>query len=74
MLTDRVKTAAFVLVVILVQQPQLKRCCWTSWTEANNLDTARDYLSGRGLSSVILFLEVTETWDGTNWKDNRSKY
>ena len=47
----------------------------TSWTEANNMNTARDEnsLSGRGApytSVISVFGSSTEVWDGTNWAES----
>ena len=50
----------------------------TSWTEVNNLNTARTYVAGTGTQTSALafggFLDpgntaVTESWNGTNWTE-----
>ena len=49
----------------------------TSWTEVNDLNTARDYLAGTGIQTASLAfggraptaVAVTESWNGTNWTE-----
>jgi hypothetical protein len=50
----------------------------TSWTELNDLNTARDFLGGAGTQTSALafggeatpsFLTVNESWNGTSWTE-----
>ena len=52
----------------------------TSWTEVNNLNTARSELGGLGtqtaavafggfISETTTYQAITETWDGTSWTE-----
>ena len=50
----------------------------SAWTEVNNLNTARGYISGAGAQTFALayaglagssYKTVTESWNGTSWTE-----
>jgi hypothetical protein len=53
----------------------------TSWTEVNNVNTARSGITGSGLQTSAIISggspvpagNLVESWDGTSWTDN-NKY
>ena len=70
-------SAALILEVIQEQRQQVKQKVsdGSSWTELNDLGTARRYIAGCGTYTAALCTggspspAINEQWDGTSWTE-----